>query len=87
MGDPRRHTSPAAHHRFEDGQKTDGTKACRIMLDPKLVVVRPTPRRAFQGWRYLEAADAPEDLTNGTGKGLADLPPKMRRELAELCLL
>ena len=47
---------------FEDGQKTDGTKCCLIMLDPKLVMVRPTPRRAFQGWRYLEAGDAPPDL-------------------------
>jgi hypothetical protein len=50
------------------------------------VPVRPVPRRAFQGWRYLTADDAPADLGRGD-KGLADLPPKMRRELAELGLI
>ncbi len=35
---------------------------CHITLDPQIVLVAPTPRRAFQGWRYLEAKDAPEDL-------------------------
>jgi hypothetical protein len=50
------------------------------------VPVRPVPRRAFQGWRYLEAADAPPDLGKA-GKELASLPPKMRRDLADLGLL
>jgi hypothetical protein len=47
--------------------------------------VRPTPRRAFQGWRYLDADDAPPDLTRKAIKEA--IPPKMRRELAELGLL
>lgn len=72
---------------FEEGQKDDGTRCCRIMLDPELVAVRPTPRRAFQGWRYLEAVDAPPDLGRTAGKQLAAMPPQMRRELAELCLI
>ncbi len=71
---------------FEEGTKSDGSRCCLILLDEALVPVRPMPRRAFQGWRYLEAADAPPDLGKG-GKGLAGLPPKMRRELAELGLL
>lgn len=71
---------------FEEGKKADGRPACRILLDPVLVPVRPVPRRAFQGWRYLEAADAPPDLARGD-KGIADLPPKLRRELAALGLL
>jgi hypothetical protein len=71
---------------FEDGAKRDGSRACLIMLDRKLVPVRPTPRRAFQGWRYLEADDAPPDLKDG-GRGTSDLPAKMRRELADLGLL
>ncbi len=72
---------------FEDGQKSDGTKCCLLILDPELVPVRPTPRRAFQGWRYLEPDDAPEDMVGSDTEGYADMPPKMRRDLAELCLL
>jgi hypothetical protein len=71
---------------FEQGKKTDGSPACIILLDKVLVPVRPVPRRAFQGWRYLDAADAPADLGRGD-KALADLPPKMRRDLAELGLI
>jgi hypothetical protein len=72
---------------FEDGHKADGTRCCLIMLDPELVAVRPTPRRAFQGWRYLEADDAPADLDKADGDRLAEMPAGMRRELAELCLI
>lgn len=71
---------------FEEGTKADGSRCCLILLDPALVPVRPVPRRAFQGWRYLDAADAPPDLGKG-GKDVASLPPKMRRDLAELGLL
>ncbi|MAI45215.1 MAG: DUF1489 family protein [Hyphomicrobiaceae bacterium TMED74] len=72
---------------FEEGQRADGTKVCLLILDPELVPVRPTPRRAFQGWRYLEPDDAPKDLDSSETGDYADMPPKMRRELAELCLL
>lgn len=71
---------------FEPGAKSDGSKGCRILLDPALVPVRPMPRRAFQGWRYLTAEDAPPDLLRAL-KALADMPAKMRRDLAELCLI
>lgn len=72
---------------FEDSLKDDGTKCCLIMLDPELVLVRPTPRRAFQGWRYLEVDDAPPDIDAAAGNDFAEMPAKMRRDLAELCLL
>ncbi len=39
-----------------------GRKACELVFDPKLVLVEPTPKRAFQGWRYLKPEDAPADL-------------------------
>jgi hypothetical protein len=71
---------------FEEGTKPDGSRCCLIRLDPAVVPVRPVPRRAFQGWRYLDADDAPPDL-GPAGKGVAALPPKMRRDLAELGLL
>ncbi len=63
----------------------DGIERCRIVFKPQIIPVRPAPRRAFQGWRYLEAADSPSDLPKmGRGAGMTD---KMRRELAELGLL
>lgn len=63
----------------------DGIERCRIVFKPQIVLVRPAPRRAFQGWRYLEASDAPPDLPKRNGEqGLSE---KMRRELAELGLL
>jgi hypothetical protein len=55
---------------------------CGLYLDPKLVRTNPQPRRAFQGWRYLEPKDAPSDL--GATRGGADLPEHLRRELVAL---
>ena len=72
---------------LDSGAKADGTPCCLLLLDPKLVPVRPAVRKAFQGWRYLEPADAPADLKGGGKHGIGQLPPKMRKELAELGLL
>jgi hypothetical protein len=63
----------------------DGKDRCRIDFMPEIVLVRPTPRRAFQGWRYLEAADAPRDLRKGEQPD--DMSEDMRRELASLGLI
>lgn len=60
----------------------NGHRACAIMMDPKIIPVMPVPRRAFQGWRYFKAEDAPADL-QGPGSG-ADLPPALRAKLLEL---
>ena len=35
----------------------EGVGRCHLVLEPKLTLVEPRPRRAFQGWRYLEAKD------------------------------
>jgi hypothetical protein len=66
--------------------KDDGTACCGIVLDPVLVATRPHPRRAFQGWRYLEAADAPPDV-KGFADAPDDIPRGMREELRELRLI
>jgi hypothetical protein len=66
--------------------KEDGTACCGIVLDPELVTTRPHPRRAFQGWRYLEAADAPVDAP-GFAATDHEMPPGMREELRELRLI
>lgn len=63
----------------------DGIRRCRILFKPKIILVRPTPRRAFQGWRYLKAADAPADLPRG--EKASDISDQMRRELVELGLI
>ncbi len=61
------------------GGKTD------IVVSTAIVRVRPVPRRAHQGWRYLENADAPADLISGDGAGA--LPPEMVGELSKLGLI
>jgi len=71
---------------LKEATKDDGTPCCAIMLDPELVTTRPQPRRAFQGWRYLEAADAPRDARMLEGAN-DDMPPGMREELRELRLI
>lgn len=73
---------------FDQGQKDNGQPCCLLLLDPKLAPVRPTPRRPFQGWRYLTAEDAPVDLTDkSSADELAAMSPKMRKDLASLGLL
>jgi hypothetical protein len=37
---------------------------CRIVMAPQTVRVLPRPMRPFQGWRYLAAKDAPQDVDN-----------------------
>ena len=68
---------------FVDGE---GIGRCRIVLQPKVVAVQPRPYRAFQGWRYLQSKDAPQDLDRAA-PGAADMPEPLRRELRGLGLL
>ncbi len=72
---------------LREGNRPDGTPCSLFVLDKSLVHVRPQPRRAFQGWRYLSVEDAPADLAAGRGSNLDEMPAKLRRELAELGLL
>lgn len=58
-----------------------------IALDPALVLVAARGKRAHQGWRYLEAADAPADLGGGEANDLAALPPALVLRLSELALI
>ncbi len=57
-----------------------------IKLDPRLVLVQARPKRAHQGWRYLEGADVPLDLGGGA-EGVAAMPPALIGRLNELALL
>ena len=68
--------------RLEEVVGADGIPRCALVLDPALVRVTPTPRRPFQGWRYLAAEEAPRDL--GPLRDDEDeLPPKLSMALAE----
>ena len=66
--------------------KNDGTACCGIVLDTELVATRAHPRRAFQGWRYLDPADTPEDA-KGFAESADDMPRAMREDLRELRLI
>jgi hypothetical protein len=72
---------------LKEGTRPDGTPCTLLILDRKLVHVRPVPRRAFQGWRYLAPEDAPGDLAGHRRGDLDKMPAGLRRELAELGLL
>ena len=67
--------------RFED--RTDGR--IDIVCAAELKAIAPTPRRAHQGWRYLDDTDAPTADRDGTGVG--ELPPQLYGRLAALALV
>ena len=62
----------------------NGVPHCGLVYDPKLIRTVRRFHRPFQGWRYLEAKDAPPDARDLKGK---DLPEKLAIELADLGLL
>ena len=65
--------------RFED--RNDGR--IDIVCSAELVVLPPVPRRAHQGWRYLEGEISEE----ADPSGVADLPPRLYGKLAALALV
>jgi hypothetical protein len=56
-----------------------------IVCSAHLITIAPTPRRAHQGWRYLEDQDAPS--ADDDGSGLGALPPQLYGRLAALALV
>ena len=59
----------------------DGVNArCEITLDPEIIRVAPTPRRAFQGWRYFDPKDVPPDLDMSAD---GEIPMELARQLRE----
>ena len=57
-----------------------------IVISTRLIDVLPRRRRAHQGWRYLEDADAPRDLSVGEDPG-ETMPGRLAGELAKLGLV
>lgn len=71
---------------FEYVQHPVKGKMCVIMVAPEIIRTVPTPKRPFQGWRYLKPEDAPADL--GPFHANEERPPpEMEEDLAALGLL
>jgi hypothetical protein len=68
--------------RFEE--RKDGR--IDIVLAATLELIAPRPKRAHQGWRYLEEADAPRP-GDEDASGVAALPPQLYGRLAALALV
>jgi len=68
--------------RFED--REDGR--IDIVCAAELLTIPPRPRRAHQGWRYLEDADAPR-AGEEDASGVTELPPQLYGRLAALALV
>lgn len=72
--------------RIEQSVDAAGASRCALVLDPGIVAVEPMPHRAFQGWRYLDARDAPPDRPERL-EADASIPPELADELRSLGLL
>jgi len=61
---------------------------CMIMVEPELIQTYSTPKRPFQGWRYLEGKAVPKDKGLYLGGGeMEDIPADLENELRESGLL
>lgn len=72
--------------RLDEVTGADGTRHCALILDPTLIRTTPTPRRPFQGWRYLPPEDAPPDLPESRAQD-DRLPPDLAGALADIGVL
>ena len=69
--------------RLDEHLSADGIRRCAIVSPPGLIRVEATPKRAFQGWRYLSVEDATRDLPDSRQDEEA-LPPELSKALAAI---
>jgi hypothetical protein len=69
--------------RLDEYIGSDGIRRCAIVSKPGLIRVEATPKRAFQGWRYLPVEEAPRDLPDARQDEEA-LPPGLSKALAAI---
>jgi hypothetical protein len=66
----------------------DGGACAGLLLDPALVPVAGRVTRPFQGWRYLTAEAAPEDISAmAAAEGAEAMPAALLRQLQALGLI
>ena len=71
-----------------EDQRADNSACTGLVLDPEVVPLMGRPTKPFQGWRYLQPNDAPPDMpAMGEASGVDALPPPLRQQLRELCLI
>lgn len=71
--------------RLAEAVDEQGLPCCDIIMAPDLIRTVPRPKGPFQGWRYLQAKDAPPDLD---ANGFADEGSAMlAEELSRLGLI
>jgi hypothetical protein len=68
---------------LEEVRGQDGILRCALHLDPAIHRTEAVPRRPFQGWRYLDPAEAPRDLAPARAAE-PSLPPRLAAALAEI---
>lgn len=65
-----------------------GDTWCKIVVEPRLYQTYATPKKAIQGWRYLEGPAIPKDRGVYSGGAEEGEPPaEMAAELRKLGLL
>jgi len=71
---------------IQEGVDKEGRKYCLLCVAPEIIRVQSTPRRAFQGWRYLPDTDIPRDILTDVS-GREEGPAELLNELQKLGLL
>ena len=72
---------------LEPVEDEEGRKKCSIVLKCGPIAVVPIRHRPFQGWRYLNREDAPQDLSKFNTVSSEPMPPEMAAKLNELGLI
>mgnify|MGYP001439061630 FL=1 len=72
---------------LERDDDANAIKRCAVVLDPEVVETEARRARPMQGWRYLEANDAPADLGRPVVDHEYEMPTQMITELRELGLI
>ena len=72
---------------FETVQDKEKGTMCQIMVSPEIIQTVSTPKKPFQGWRYLEPAAAPRDLGVYDPANDAEIPAEMEQALRESGLI
>lgn len=69
--------------RLDEVIGSDGIRRCGIVLDPAIIRTSQAFKRPFQGWRYLDPADAPADLRRSR-KSEDSLPDELSAALSDI---